>query len=56
MLPNTPSERLKQKLPKWIKEVEPLLDANITEVVADPKLSLLEREAKYFEKHSERML
>ena len=50
---------------KWIKEVEPLLDAgNITEVVARIRnlaaqnlevCETLEREAKSFEKHSDRM-
>lgn len=54
-----------EKIQDWIKEVEPLLqDGNITEVVArirgvsteEPEtLKILEREAKYFEKHAHRM-
>ena len=54
-----------EKIQEWIKEVEPLLqDGNITEVVArirglstkEPEtLKILEREAKYFEKHAKRM-
>ena len=49
----------------WIKAVDPLLfDGNITEVVAHiralgtqhPEVAdILEREARYFEKHAERM-
>lgn len=54
-----------EKIQEWIKEVEPLLlDGNITEVVAsirgfspkDPDTSeILEREARYFQKHAKRM-
>ena len=54
-----------EKIKEWIEEVEPLLqDGNITEVVAcirglstkDPDTSeILEREARYFQKHAKRM-
>ena len=54
-----------EKIQDWIKEVEPLLqDGNIAEVVARIRgvsteapetLKILEREAKYFEKHAKRM-
>lgn len=54
-----------EKIKGWTKELEPLLqDRNITEVVArirglsakESEISkILEREAKYFEKHAKRM-